>query len=331
MNLCQSNGLYPSNFLFPFLLYQKFFKENNCNHSIRKNFTMADINFSSERFKITKLNIAVVWVLLTGASAFGLQWLNTISAQTGNVLLSQVSNMFLLLFLFSIIIEFAIYMFYNHRFWGDREANSALGLSVLFLYAGLLIMYGLNSFGGLSLLDNMYLLSQSSETLTAFQNLYMNVIVAPTIEENFFRIAFPVFLIIAFKGILKEIGFENNYTDIISFVTALIASNIGFALFHSQGLSTGFFVFAFVFGFVLSILYLADMFYNIFPSISVVPALLVGLHMGNNLMVFGPGRALNVLLGAGLPGYVILGFFVIGLVIALDELTGILFGSEVLG
>ena len=244
-----------------------------------------------------------------------------LAANTGNEALSSMSGAFLTMALFSIIVEIFIFIMYDFRFWGKRVgAQSAFGISFLFFYIGLFGWMLVTGSGTFSVLDQMALFSSVSGDLSPFQRLYFNLFVAPLIEENFFRISLPVFLFLLFKGMFDSLGeipvLSRGWFQI---GLAGVLSSAGFAAFHTNQLGNTPFVWqAFIFASVLSILFLGDLFYNIIGGVTIVPALLVGIHLSNNLMYFGVGEALAVLTGSVF-GWVILGLFAFTFIVALNE------------
>jgi hypothetical protein len=251
-----------------------------------------------------------------------------LSANTGNQALSSMSGAFLTMALFSIIVEIFIFMMYDFRFWGKRiGANSAFGVSFLFFYIGLFSWLLVTGTGTFSVIDQMALFSSASVDLSAFQQLYFNLFVAPFIEENFFRISMPVFLFLLFKGMFDSFGDIPVLTsDWFHVGLSAVVSSIGFAVFHTNKISTeGFVVQAFIFGLILSVIFLSDLFYNVIKGVTVVPAFLVGVHVANNLAYFGIGKALSVMTG-NLFGWTILGLAFFTFIVALNEAYLVVFG-----
>ncbi|QLG61981.1 hypothetical protein [Halorarum salinum] len=299
---------------------------------------MSALDFTDETFQVQKVNIAVFWLIITGLAIVGLLWMNTLGANSGNTALTSTSTMFALLWTASVIIEFAVYMFYRHRFWGDRENEiGAMDVSLLWFYLGFAAMVVVSTVGRLSVMQPMSLLSQAAErgALTDFQYLYMNAFVAPTIEENFFRIALPVFLIILFVGIAESLDIDWLGHPVVQVVAAVSISSLGFVVFHTlEESNPEFQLVAFVFGTVLAAVFVGDLVLNVFSSVTVVPALLVGIHLGNNVLYIGLRRTVDILLsgesgillpvvGIDIGGHLILGMFVVGAVIAAQEMVSL--------
>jgi len=238
-----------------------------------------------------------------------------------------MSGAFLTMGLFSIIVEIFIFIMYKFRFWGKRMgANSAFGVSFLFFYIGLFGWMLVTGSGAFSVLD-MALFSNISGEMSAFQELYFNLFVAPLIEENFFRISLPVFLVLMFKGMFNALGdIPVLSSDWFHIGLAGLLSSAGFAAFHTNQLGNTPFVWqAFIFGSLLSILFLGDLFFNIIGGVTIVPALLVGIHLSNNLMYFGVWKAITVLTGSTF-GWIILALFGFTLIVALNEAYLVVFG-----
>lgn len=184
--------------------------------------------------------------------------------------------------------------------------------------------------GLFSVLGPNTLLSTAAPSLTQFQEIFLNVFVAPTIEENFFRLALPVLLFLAVKGFFKSFEIEILDNTFLEFLIAVAGSAAAFAVFHTGQIgNTAFTVQAFVFATVLSFIFLGDLFFNVFDFITIVPAALVGIHMANNAAFYGLGTVVSVLMGSSF-GLVVLLVMGLGLLSALNTLYNILFdGGEV--
>lgn len=280
------------------------------------------LNFTDDTIGFDKINIAGFWIIVTGIAATGLAWMQNLARTTGNQALASAANSFLILFFISIIVELMIFIFHKHKFWGDREEGSSLGISFLFFYlfgAGWLLLTRLSN---MTILSQNTILSQAGSSLTEFQAVFFNVFMAPTIEENFFRIALPILIFLLIRGVFNSFDVEQGgISKIVEFAVAVVGSTAAFVVFHTGQIgNTSFSIQAAVFGGILSFVLLADIFFNTFEFITIVPAGLVGIHMVNNAAQYGIFNVINILMGETL-GLVILAFMGIGFLSALNEVS----------
>lgn len=139
-----------------------------------------------------------------------------------------------------------------------------------------------------------------------FWEWYVPNVINPISEEILWGVGLPVFLVMMMDGIAKEgakgirnpwvsqilRSFQNPLAQLVVLVTVL---PITFAAFHvGMQASMLFLVSAITFRGILTVLWFGDLQWEIVPFLLIVPAFLVGSHMGNNWGATGIQKSLTV-------------------------------------
>lgn len=201
-----------------------------------------------------------------------------------------------------------------------------LYMSITFVTSGREI-YSLFSMPGSGLFATL------SDSLPVFWEFFINSITIPVAEEALWLIALPITIYTVMNEIGKTYSFFKN--AIFQILVACIIGSITFAIFHVGKFFITFIIAAMLFRTTFIFLVWADIKDDLIPAVTIVPALALGAHMGNNWGQVGFIQGLNVLITADgylkLFGIFIALFFALIFATALDTILLKVFKISVTG
>ena len=150
-----------------------------------------------------------------------------------------------------------------------------------------------------------------------FYNFMMVNIWSPVIEELVFAIALPTAVILLFASMSPQFPILKN--KVVQITAILLIAVPTFAYFHTS--ATGaFFVAAMMFRTIQVMLFTGDRMFDIVRKVTISFAFVTGLHIANNMYVFGLGKAYALLITEP-EGMILLTIFGIMIIMAIRGLV----------
>lgn len=265
----------------------------------------------SDTLKI-KQSISVFWGLSILLVIIGMFYLGLHGFFNENIAEFFVFGITIMMLTVSIVLtQFNIFFLENNV---TQSAQS--------FWIGFLAWFGIASAGSTgsgaitSALDSItikssILFSTISGQIPADWNFFLNNVVNPIVEEAFFAVALPLFIIGILEGLSKTSPVLRPLKNpALQVVILLLTIPVAFAVFHVGKFVYTFIIAAIMFRMIFISLLWGDLKFNIIPFVIILPSFLVGSHMGNNFGTQGIGEALNFLF-TSTPGLMTLGVFII--------------------
>jgi len=266
---------------------------------------------------------SLFWLTFISLSMMGLMYLGVWSFHNNNVKGLAISSIFAIMILFSVVIS-KFEIFKASGGWKVSCLSFLIGFSAWFT-AG---YFSQKASMSLLSVGKSGLFAQISSELPRFWSFVLDTIFIPTAEETLWLIGLPFALIWGMNIVgAKWAIFSNKAVQLIFIV---LISGLSFAFFHVGKLLIAFMIAAFIFRGVMIVLLYGDAWFNIIPSLSIVPAFMVGAHIGNNWATEGLWSGIKILATSPV-GWFILFLLLIIVVSALDLLFEKLFGLSVAG
>jgi hypothetical protein len=228
---------------------------------------------------------SIFWILMVLISLTGLSYLLVWSFHNDSVKGVVVSVVFVTLIISGILLSRL--KIFDYASWGDNTLSFSIGFFIWFAVGK---FFGPQSI--LSISQN-YLFASIASDLPQLIEIIMNVFIIPISEEIFWMFGIPFSLITIMTVIGEKYSlWKNLYLQM--FVVIVVAS-VTFAIFHVGKFFISFIIAAMLFRTIMIVLVYGDYNFNILKGVNLVAAFAVGAHIANNLIDVGIGKTWLVL------------------------------------
>lgn len=253
----------------------------------------------------------IFYIFTAVLSIFGMVLLMIWGFHANNLKAGFISIIFITMifagFLFAILTQQFKSM--NYGSFGDTSLGFLLGFIIWQII-------GSSSKSVLSISSNTLFSSIASE-LPIHLEFIMEAVVIPFAEEMFWMIGLPVALYAVMKLVGKKFELFNN--KIFQIIVIIIISGITFALFHVGQSSMGFIISAMVFRAIMIWMVLGDQQFDWLTAFTMTAGFSFGAHSGNNWAQWGFSDGLGHLIQNFDVGFVIILFYLLILLAALNQ------------
>jgi len=271
-------------------------------------FTKEDINIGGSIFWISMILISLV----------GLMYLLIWSFHNNSVKGAVVSLIFFGMIVSGILLSRL--KVFDMASWGDNSLSFTFGFFVWTVFGKL---FGKQSV--LSVTQNHLLATIAAELPQFIEFIFDNFII-PISEELFWMIGIPFALL----SIMRQVGkkwslFENEIFQIVILVLVGAAS---FAVFHVGKAHIAFMIGAILFRTIMIVLIYGEYQFDLLKGVNLVAGFSVGAHIANNLTDTGFAKAWIILKSEWVVAVIILAFFAIIFLSALERILRFAFGGQ---
>jgi len=261
---------------------------------------------------------SIFWISLILIALMGLTYLMIWSFHANSVKGVVVASIFMFMIIAGVILsKFKVFSLAN---WGDNCLSFSLGF-------GLWTLLG-KVFGSQSIISvsQNYLFATIASELPQIIEVVVNNFIVPIAEELFWMIGIPFALI----SIMNQIGksysvFENEW---LQMGIVIVISSVTFAGFHIGKAFTAFMIASMIFRTIMIVLVYGEHYFDLLKGFNLVVGFSVGAHIANNILDTGFAKTLLVLQGSPVILWVIIAFFGLIFLSALNVILKFVMGKD---